>query len=385
MDDFTANKIKQLEERIQSLIEQYKAVSNQHDRELNDGNKVLHKKEMKRLEEEIKEVEQDLNKTKDEHKELENTPKPKPPKLLHLLPVFLGAGTIVLLVGLFILIYIKFTPKPIEPVNGTISTNSSTLPTETDNPVNNNIKEVKKLSDKELRTLGASNTLQIIATLKDETKRYGSATVFKKTEKYFIIVTAYHILQGVKTFEIAAHHLEAEENFATISSSELEVYVESIYDLVLIQLELTDEIKKDYPWLSKAQPVKHEGCDDLSLIKYHTIFGLPSFSNNIRALDFTLSSGAVRKESTSCVQNERDRNKIEILFFDQKTELGMGGGPIIDKTDGCFQGMLLGENPDANTIALYSKEIKVVFNRFKFQKFDERQFTKNLCWIQYKN
>ena len=127
------------------------------------------------------------------------------------------------------------------------------------------------LSDLEFHTLGNSNTLQIIATLKEKSIKYASATVWEKTREYIIIITTYHLLKGAIKFEITAPHLEDKdgENFSKISSSELEVYIEPHYDLVFIKFNLTDESEKNFPWLKvqsvkksvyKVQSLEEDGC-----------------------------------------------------------------------------------------------------------------------------
>lgn len=231
------------------------------------------------------------------------------------------------------------------------------------------------LPNEELYKLGTSSTLQVKVTLKDGTERYGSATVWEKNKTALIIVTTYHVLQGTKSFEILAPNQQGNDS---IPSSELNIYVKPDYDLVFIKLNLTNEVNGKYLWLSKVQVVKNEECDLPDPLTKSMIFGFSSSNNIPISKEIILSSGSIHEQPIPCVSNE----KKKFLFFDRITENGMGGGPIIDET-GCFQGMLLGVNPNAKTMALYSKEIKVSLERFN--KFDASQFTEELCWIEYKN
>jgi hypothetical protein len=247
-----------------------------------------------------------------------------------------------------------------------------------------NVSSTLQSKKEELYKFGLSNTLQIKAILKNEEPKYHSATVWEKTTEHLIIITAYHVLKRAKTFKILAPHLdsydpERSENWE-IFSDILDVYAEPAYDLVFIRLNLTDEIKNNYPWLENVKSVK--SCSPPSSLKTAQIFG---FHGKIKNKEVILQELKV-SETHSCISNMVDN----LLFFSKiENGMGMGGGPIIN-TENCFLGMYIGQKKQNKTIALSYKKIGEIYNPKNFkeenqftEKAEENQFTETekVCWL----
>ena len=249
------------------------------------------------------------------------------------------------------------------------------------------------VTNKELHTLGASNTLQIKAILENNKIRYGSATVWEKNAKHIIIVTAYHVLERAKKFEILAPHYDLKtNNFGSpkqdknrksfkIPSLEVKVYAKLTYDLVLIKITLNGEFIAKYPWLSVINGVKKNVKICSSSLKNgetFQIFGFPK-SKFIHHEQANFKEETMGRNIYNIICSKT--NMRTLLFkFEPKdgTKKGMGGGPVLD-TNGCFHGILIGKIPDKNpgdgdSIVVDSKDIYQISRLAEFKAFDKNKF-----------